>query len=219
MRNLKLISNLLLIFLLSACSKEKEKITFTGKILEFCNGAPLANTNLIIWQDSEYSLIKTPQQGPYSAKTDGDGNFSFEVEGGPQIQIRVGSRSILRDIPVRSDLSNLGTFYANPTTSFVYRIKVNNPYQLGDTLHLSVQEGINSIIIPAPLTDTTFLLVQNYGELDTQTFGNTTTLNVKGLAIVTKGQLNNQDIIKRDLFTFTLPVCPSKIDTLTIEIN
>jgi len=223
MKNFKIIVYFSFLTLLIACSKEDINVVIKGRVLIDCGGAPLANTNLIIWQDSEYSLIKTPHQGPYSAKTDGDGNFSFEVEKGLQIQIRVGSRSILRDIPVRSDLSNLGTFYANPTTSFVYRIKVNNPYQLGDTLHFNVQgllSGANAYkalhTIAAPFTDTTFSLATNYYEQEFSQYQNikSGTINMNyGIA-----NSNKVFLFEKDL-TFPTTYCPSKIDTLTIEIN
>ena len=44
-------------------------------------------------------------------------------------------------------------------------------------------------------------------------------VNVKGLYDITKGGLTNDDIIKREMFSYALPACPSKIDTITVFIN
>ena len=125
-------------------------------------------------------------------------------------------------IPANKDI-DLGTFYANPTTSFVYRIKVNNPYEVGDTLHFNVQgllSGANAHkalhTIAAPFTDTTFSLATNYYEQEFSQYQNikSGTINMNyGVA-----NSNRVFLCEKDL-TFPTTYCSSKIDTLTIEIN
>ena len=214
-----------LIFILAAillgvtgCKKDDKEFVITGQIIKDCSGEPLANFNIEGWLDCDEPFSKCVEV--FAATTDANGNFSMVITRKGVLEISTPGKGFpfLSHIPVISSVS-LGSFMAEPTTSFVYRIKVNNPYNVGDTLQLSIYQGAYRIKIPAPLSDTTFPQVNNYAELSPQSYGSVNIVNVKGLYDITKGGLTNEDIIKRELFTFVLPACPSKIDTITIQIN
>lgn len=203
--------------LLLSCEKEEINATVTGRIVTDCVGSPLANTNLKA-RVKVTSIKIGPDYDYYYFSTDADGNFSIKIKKRGGMEIEKNGSTILDGIPVNDNI-NIGTYNAYPTTSFVYRIKVNNPYNVGDTLQLSIYQGTNRIIIPAPLFDTIFPVVNNYGSYQHPIYGNTDYVTVSGLYDITRGALTYQDIIKRETFSFSLIACPSTIDTITIEIN
>lgn len=219
---LYIISAIIFIIGSIGCKKDKkeEGMVLSGTIIDDCSGNPLANFSMAA--DVQVSCAKTtPCFDTYFFDTDANGSFYLNIEkkGGTELRAYNG-RSILKGIPIPNNKElHLGSFIARPTTSFVYRVKVNNPYNSGDTLQLSIHQGAYRIKIPAPLSDTTFPQVNNYAELSPQTYDKMNIVNVKGLYDITKGGLTNDDIIKREMFSYALPACPSKIDTITIFIN
>lgn len=223
MKTLLYISAIIFIIGSVSCKKEKkeEGMVLSGTIIDDCSGKPLANFSMAA--DVQVSCAKTtPCFDTYFFDTDANGSFYLNIEkkGGTELRAYSSGTSILKGIPIPNNKElHLGSFIARPTTSFVYRIKVNNPYSAGDTLQLSIHQGAYRIKIPAPLSDTTFPQVNNYAELSPQTYDNMNIVNVKGLYDITKGGLTNDDIIKREMFSYALPACPSKIDTITVFIN
>lgn len=208
---------ILLLFILLSCEKEEINATVSGRIVIDCIGTPLANINLKA-RVQITSINIGPDFDYYSFSTDANGNFSVKIKKRGGMEIEKNGNTIIDGIPVIGDI-NIGTFNTFPTSSFVYRIKVNNSYNVGDTLQLSIHQGINRITIPAPLFDTIFPVVTNYGSYQHPYYENTDYVTVSGLYDITKGALTYQDIIKRETFSFSLPACPSTIDTITIEIN
>lgn len=215
------------IITLIGCSKEKddESMVLNGTILDDCSNKPLTNFSLEL--NVRYTCVKVGNGclDTYYFNTDANGFFSVNIEKkgiGADLRAYNGT-AILDGITTRNSGKemSLGTFIAHPTTSFVYRVKVNNPYNVGDTLQLSIHQGAYRIKIPAPLSDTTFPQVNNYAELSTLTYDNMNSgiVNIKGLYDITKGSLTNENLIKRELFSYALPACPLKIDTITIFIN
>jgi hypothetical protein len=163
------------LFLLS-CEKDDNETADTivsGRIVQDCNGTPLANKNIEAWVklSGTCSSLTGCTELLYTT-TDADGNFSFKTKKG-SMEIRLkGSSTILYGIPILNHV-NIGTFNAFPSTSFVYRIKVNNPYNVGDTLVTDLKGyGIaGRYKFPAPLTDTSFIIT-NYTVLDSPDFSN-----------------------------------------------
>ena len=170
MKNLIKLTLIATIFLFS-CKKETKIITektatLTGKIVLNCAGTPMKNREIELYLDygwdNDNRWIK--------AKTDSNGNFnwSFIVKNKPyNLSIRpAGMGDILVINP--SDPENLGTIIATPKCNVVMKVRVNNPYSLGDTLRLKdfpnhpTLKGIN---IAAPFRDTILTTAYNYSEL------------------------------------------------------
>jgi|SRR5690606_32105418 len=116
---------------------------------------------------------------------------------------------------------HLGSFIARPTTSFVYRIKVNNPYNVGDTLYLSIPPftPLKGHVISAPLQDSTFETIYNYSQLASYNYGETDNVEIKFGVTVSKNGFIRDSIYFSETRVFNFPACPSKIDTITIFIN
>ena len=170
MKNLIKIT-LLLTILLYACKKDKiiepteeTTITLTGKIVYNCAGDPIRNRSVkvfVAYGDWNTDIL--------DAKTDTNGNFEWTFDKKKSIvniTLRVAG---IGDILTFEDKHrNLGTIIATPTCNVVMKIKVNNPYSLGDTLRLKdfpnhpTLKGIN---ITAPFRDTVLTPAYNYSEL------------------------------------------------------
>lgn len=214
------------LFLLS-CEKDDNETADTivsGRIVQDCNGTPLANKNIEAWvRLSGTCSSLTGCTDLLYTTTDADGNFSFKTKKG-SMEIRLkGSNTILYGIPILDNI-NLGTFNAFPTTSFVYRIKVNNPYNVGDTLVANVEGLLSSAnvnqplhIIAAPFNDTTFSVVTNYGERDSPTYQNIGSVNVK----MEYGVVNaNHDFyFEKTGLVFSIKSCSSVLDTITLVVD
>ena len=206
----------MVLVLLASCSKEEISAIISGRILKDCTGEPLGNFNMVFSIEYPDGLSSKVEFVPFS--TDKNGYFSFTNthSGSGEIGVANG-HDLLRSFPVKKNI-DLGTFYATPTTSFVYRIKVNNPYQVGDTLRIYIP-GFQAIKIPAPIHDSVFSPILNYSSLATQTYPIDGTVPVDVGYDVYKGlnnTVNNRLIIEE--FTHNLPEC-NNLDTITIEIN
>ncbi|MBL1231832.1 MAG: hypothetical protein P1U44_03665 [Vicingaceae bacterium] len=152
-----------------SCKKEKkeEGMVLSGTIIDDCSGKPLANFSMVA--DVQVSCAKTtPCFDTYFFDTDANGSFYLNIEkkGGTELRAYNGT-SILKGIPIPNNKElHLGSFIARPTTSFVYRIKVNNPYSAGDTLVTNLQgAGGGQFKFAAPLKDTAFTISNYSGRL------------------------------------------------------
>lgn len=221
MRTLLIILSVLILFSCEKEDNEEANTAVSGRIVQDCNGTPLANKSIEAWvklSGTCWSL--TGCTDLLYTTTDANGNFSFNTKKG-SMEIRLkGSNTILDGIPVLGNL-DLGTFNAFPTTSFVYRIKVNNPYSVGDTLYLSVPPftPLRGYVLSAPFQDSIFTLVENYQELGNHNYGGTSNVEVKFGVTVSKDGFIRDSVYYSETKIFNLPSCPSRIDTLTIEIN
>ncbi|MBW6483881.1 MAG: DUF4198 domain-containing protein [Vicingaceae bacterium] len=157
MKNLLYILLTMVLLSITSCHKEDKEFVITGQIIKDCSGEPLANFNIEGWLDCDEPFSKCVEV--FAATTDANGNFSMIItrKGGLEISTPGNGFPFLSDIPVISSVS-IGSFMAEPTTSFVYRIKVNNPYNVGDTLYANLRSTftLSHIVIPAPLQDTLF---------------------------------------------------------------
>ncbi|MBW6483882.1 MAG: hypothetical protein K0B10_12600 [Vicingaceae bacterium] len=163
MKNLIYILLAMVLLSITSCHKEDKGGILTGTILDDCSGKPLANFHMEA--NVNYSCFSTtPCYDTYFFDTDANGYFSLNIKkrGSTELRAKNGT-SILKHIPGQSSKElHLGTFIARPTTSFVYRIKVNNPYNVGDTLVTNLQGGGGAQFkFAAPLTDTSFT-ISNY---------------------------------------------------------
>ncbi|MBW6484357.1 MAG: hypothetical protein K0B10_15040 [Vicingaceae bacterium] len=206
---------------ITGCEKEenKEKMMLSGRILKDCSGVPLANFGLeaIV---STRRIVKATDY--YYFDTDANGNFNLLIEEIGTVVLRAAAGAkLLDDIPGTQSELNLGTFMASPSTSFVYRIKVNNPYNVGDTLYFSLPPftPLKGHVIAAPLQDSTFGLIQNYQQLASNSFGKTDQVEIKFGVTVSKNGFIRDSVYFSETKVFNFPACPSKIDTITIQIN
>ena len=160
---------IVLTLVLSSCKKDKPipietTITLTGRIVKNCAGDPLINHPVEIWLTMGGKLIATHKS--LDAKTDSNGNFkwTFDKEKGIIIiALRVDGADILTFDPKHR---NLGTIIATPTCNVVMKIKVNNPYSVGDTLQLKdFTDYTKGIRIGAPFKDTVLSVAYDYAEL------------------------------------------------------
>lgn len=205
---------------ISSCKKEDEKFVVTGQIIKDCSGEPLANFNIEGWLDCDKPFSKCVEV--FAATTDANGNFSMVITRKGSLEISTPGKGFpfLSGIPVISSVS-LGSFMAEPTTSFVYRIKVNNPYNVGDTLYLSIPPftPLKGHVIPAPLQDSTFETIYNYSQLASYNYGETDNVEIKFGVTVSKDGFIRDSIYFSETRVFNFPACPSKIDTITLVVD
>ncbi|MBW6484358.1 MAG: hypothetical protein K0B10_15045 [Vicingaceae bacterium] len=158
---------------ITGCEKEEKDTSFVlmGRILKDCSGEPLANFPLEAIVSTRRIIHATDY---YYFDTDANGNINLLIDefGGVKLRAAAGATLLSGIVPAENQKElNLGTFMASPTTSFVYRIKVNNPYNVGDTLVTDLKGlGIaGRFKFAAPLQDTSFE-VTNYSVLSPQSF-------------------------------------------------
>jgi hypothetical protein len=139
--------------------------TLKGRILNDCNGAPFANQEIALKQELSSGL--TVQGGLLAeTTTDADGNFVFtyQSENGEPLSINY-SGPIIEGIPVSKTL-DIGSVVINPICKIVYRVKINNSYNTGDTLScFNFDNPGRSIFITGPFQDTTFGLFNAYSNI------------------------------------------------------
>lgn len=223
MKTLLYISVVTFILASVSCKKDKEEKTYviSGTILKDCSMEPLANTPLHIMVDVLDGFGK--KVDGYFLDTDANGNFSFVMHRKGTIDIRNASGMVtylMAPAPSGKEL-HLGSFIARPTTSFVYRIKVNNPYNVGDTLYLSIPPftPLKGHVIPAPLQDSTFETIYNYSQLASYNYGETDNVEIKFGVTVSKNGFIRDSIYFSETRVFNFPACPSKIDTITLVVD
>ena len=160
---------LIIIGLLYSCKKEEpiepieSTTTLTGKIVKNCAGIAMANQEVEI----RVSYGVWEKNDVFEAKTDSNGNFNwtFDIkENKYNVKLRLAGIDILS---FGSKDRNLGTIIATPTCNVVMKIKVNNPYNLGDTLQLKdlPNHPLKGLKLSAPFRDTILTTAYNYSEL------------------------------------------------------
>ena len=221
---------ILIIISISFFTSCKDKIngsntyTIKGQLLNNCSGEVLANTSLMI--NSKSQLFT---QG-FSAYTTTDANgffiFSYERNGGTDISIRVTSGDIfLEYIPNNSNI-DLGLIYYAPTCNFVFKVVVDNPYSVNDTLLISdfnytlpyPYYGFH--IIPGPFKDTILPPVFNFTPIEYRNYLSLGNLTINYGYSVWKGPRNTADnrLQGENLFT-DVPECNQGIDTIEVRIK
>ncbi|MEN8927780.1 MAG: hypothetical protein ABF242_10590 [Flavobacteriales bacterium] len=157
-------------FFLFSCKKEnsntKIDVTITGKIVTDCAGTPFANQNFVLLKKNTAFIGNKRKEVAFS--TDNEGNFKAEfppTDFGSEVFIRIGNSgggSIL-SFNTTTDL-NIGTLNTTPKASYQIKIKVNNPYNVGDTLIINNHKGGGARVykFAAPFSDTIIEVVNNY---------------------------------------------------------
>lgn len=222
MRTLLILFSILIFFSCEKEDNEKADTIVSGRIVQDCNGTPLANKNIEAWVKlSGTCLSLTGCTDLLYTTTDANGNFSFNTKKG-SMEIRLkGSNTILYGIPVLDNI-NIGTFNAFPTTSFVYRIKINNTYNVGDTLVTDLKGlGIaGRYKFPAPLTDTSFVIT-NYTVLDSPNFSNVGFIPVEIGFGIYKNAINITDnwYNTYTIKSYNVIACNTTTQEIVLEIN
>ena len=218
----------IIVFLLYSCKKEVEPITpidrtitLTGKIIHNCAGNPVKN------RDVEIYVVYGGWSGEIvNVKTDSNGNFNWTFETKQSvldITLRVaGLGDILTFDPKLHQ--NLGTIVANPTANVVIKIKVNNPYSLGDTLLLKdlVNYPAKNLKISAPFKDTVLSVAYSYSQLSWPgTFEQKNTTFVETNIYIYKGVsgTSSLQVLYDRWIDDRFKSCTGAVDTLLIEIN
>ena len=229
MKHLLYISAIIFIIGSVSCKKDKkeEGMVLSGTIIDDCSGKPLANFQLHLNVDYTCVKIGKPCNDAYYFSTDANGSFTVDiVKKGFAAELRAhNGTSILKGIPLGTSGKelHLGSFIARPTTSFVYRIKVNNPYNVGDTLVTDLKGlGPNGRYkFAAPLSDTSFT-INNYSILTSPEYS---TINLMPIEIgfgVFKDDINYTVnwYNKYTRNTFNIPICQQITGKeVVLEIN
>ena len=172
MKNLNQITGIIFIILiLFSCKKEKlipppvdsNTVTLTGKLVKNCEGDILSNYPVDIWLYYGNNLETTKLY----AKTKADGNFEWTFDKPKGLfKIKFRHHNGGHFFTFHSKHRDLGDIIVSPTCNVVMKIKVNNPYSVGDTLQLKdFTDYTKGIRIGAPFKDTVLSVAYDYAEL------------------------------------------------------
>jgi hypothetical protein len=158
----------------------------------------------------------------YDFTSDGNGNFTFTLTNPPTAfttQLRFGG-TIIKGV-VGNSSKDLGTLIASPTANFVVKLKVNNPYAVGDTLFIKDFSTMTNVKISAPFTDHTFNTTYNYSSIQNRILTNKDLVEIKSSFIIYNGSQNSGSYneLKDELYERLIPACTGMVDTVLIEIN
>ena len=209
-----------------SCKKEKQEndpITISGRIVGDCSMTPLANSpmKLLI---SESQAFTGSDVSIYDFTSDANGNFSYTVNNPPVTfisELRFGGTTIKGVVPKFTNSKNLGELIAGPTTNFIVKLKVNNPYAVGDTLFIKDFSTMTNVKISAPLSDYTFNTTYNYSSLQNRTLTNKSSVEINSNYSIYNGVLGTSSYNKlhSEFYERLIPACSGMIDTVLIEIN
>ena len=214
----------ILCFALVATSCKKEEpisttTTYTGKLVKDCSLIPMPNASITVFIREPQSFGSNTIIEQYT--TDANGNFSFTInlDNGKYVnEIRLGGANITPDGP---NSNNMGTIIASPTANFVVKLKVNNPYSVGDTLFIKDFSTMMNVKISAPFTDHTFNTTYNYSSIQNRILTNKDLVEIKSSFIIYNGSQNSGSYneLKDELYERLIPACTGMVDTVLIEIN
>ena len=212
-----------LALVVASCKKDKplenETKTYTGTLVANCSMTPMPNTSITVFIREPQSFGSNTIIEQYT--TDANGNFSFTInlDNGKYVnEIRLGGANITPDGP---NSNNMGTIIASPTANFVVKLKVNNPYSLGDTLAIADFRDMSEMHISAPFKDTTLPVIYNYSSLNNRNLTNKNDILLNSNSFVFKGAVGTSsfNVIKSMRIERTIPACTGMVDTVLIEIN
>jgi hypothetical protein len=156
--------------------------------------------------------------------SDNDGNFSvsYQQAAGEKIGLWVNGNKILTEIPKFEDI-DLGVVYYHPTCNFVFKIVVDNPYPLGDSvLFPSHNRNGNShygytfkFAAPLSFKDTMFI-IDDYYSIKVRYFSN---LNKVPVHIGYSVYDNNDSLYKDIGYDTLIPNCNWPPDTLLLVVE
>lgn len=167
---MKTLNILLILFLLTACEKDKETITtIEGQLMASCD-IPAANTSGFILTND--GLLSGPGIS-LNFTTDDNGHFKVSHRGKADqlnsFMVRVqGSSDVLKVSGLPGDNKDLGKVYINPfPAKFVIKLDVNNPYTQNDSLVLFDFNNPNAMptsakLYPGPFTNSIVDTIDNY---------------------------------------------------------
>jgi len=215
MKRINIIAILLILVAFTSCKHDEVVCTLKGRILNDCNGAPFANQEIALKQELSSGL--TIQGGILAeTTTDADGNFVFtyQSENGESLSINY-SGPIIEGIPLKKT-QDLGAIIYSPSCKIVYRVKINNPYNIGDTLScLNIENPSAPIRIAAPLRDTIIGTIEAYSrevlQYDTKEYS-----TIKGGWCI---RSNSTIVFIGREVTIQVQNCNTVPDTLTMVID
>jgi hypothetical protein len=218
--------NLLYIFLvtslLAGCKKEDPMPTtktYTGKLVADCNMVPMANSPIKVFIREPQSFGSNTIINDFTTDANGDFDFTVNLDNGKYVnEVRLGGTSITPDGP---NENNMGTIIASPTANFVIKLKVNNPYGVGDTLFIKDFSTMTNVKIAAPFSDYVFNTTYNYSSIQNRTLTNKNSVEISTGVIIYNGKLysNSYNQLILDKFDKIIPACTGMVDTVLIEIN
>jgi len=212
-----------LALVVASCKKdeplENETKTYTGTLVANCSMTPMPNASITVFIREPQSFGSNTIIEQYT--TDANGNFSFTInlDNGKYVnEIRLGGANITPDGP---NSNNMGTIIASPTANFVVKLKVNNPYSVGDTLFIKDFSTMMNVKISAPLSDYTFNTTYNYSSLQNRTLTNKSSVEINSNYSIYNGVLGTSSYNKlhSEFYERLIPACSGMIDTVLIEIN
>ena len=212
-----------LALVVASCKKdeplENETKTYTGTLVANCSMTPMPNASITVFIREPQSFGSNTIIEQYT--TDANGNFSFTInlDNGKYVnEIRLGGANITPDGP---NSNNMGTIIASPTANFVVKLKINNPYNVGDTLYIKDFSTMTDVKIPAPFTDHTFNTTYNYSSIQNRTLSNKDNVEISTGIILYNGTLytGSYNQLSRYKFDKIIPACTGMVDTVLIEIN
>ncbi|MEN9001688.1 MAG: hypothetical protein ABF242_05210, partial [Flavobacteriales bacterium] len=211
---------------ITSCKKEKplendsNSKTYTGLLVANCAMTPMPNETITVFIKEPQSFGSNTLIEQY--RTDATGNFNFTVDlsdGKYVNEIRLGGANITPDGP---NSNTMGTIIASPTADFVVKLKINNPYSLGDTLLVPDFTQTLKVKLACPLQDTTFNPVYNYSSLTNRTLSKKNKISPNPVSyFVYNGKMNTPsfNLVKNKDIHFLISACTGMVDTVLIEIN
>jgi len=221
MKTINIFLLIISVLIVTSCRKHPPKTyTIKGKLLKDCGGEVMANTDVKL---GNLSQVITHGFTAYS-KTDKEGNFSisYKGNGGTKILFSANGNSMVNYIPNNEDI-DLGVIYYHPTCNFVFKIVVDNPYPLGDTLKFpsydftgnSLYKSMHVFAAPLSFTDTTFY-IYNYNDIQIRNYWQLDAINVR---IGFSAFHNSADLYKSVGYDTLIPNCNWPPDTLLLVVE
>ena len=215
MKKIKFIALLLIIATFTSCKHDDTYYTVKGRILNSCDGVPFANQEIALKQSSSLSgrggVLNT-------TSTDANGNFTFTYNisdciDGENMRVNC-SGPIIEYIPTQQNI-DIGTIISNPICKIIYRVKINNPYNIGDTLScLNFNNPSQSLLMTGSFRDSTFGLFNVYST-NTLNYKTKNESTIEGNWFVKNGTFYTS--LKR--VTIQVQNCNAVPDTLTMVID
>ncbi|MEN8928499.1 MAG: hypothetical protein ABF242_03375 [Flavobacteriales bacterium] len=210
---------------ITSCKKEKplendsNSKTYTGLLVADCAMTPLPNETITVFIKEPQSFGSNTLIEQY--RTDGTGNFNFTVDlgNGKYVnEIRLGGANITPDGP---NSNTMGTIIAAPTADFVVKLKINNPYNVGDTLYIYDYAIADHIKIIAPFNDKFFSVMHNFSNINNRTLTDKNAIEVQLNHSVYQGTPGTASFneLSQSFESFMIEGCSGAIDTIVKVIN
>lgn len=210
MKNMLFIAFILIISIITSCKSEDTYYTIKGRLMCCCDGTPYSNQEIYLSQKPNLFSNNTASA---STKTDSDGNFIIRYSHNSGSDLNLDP--IMEDVPSGANI-NFGDLIISSKNTIIFKIKVNNPYTVNDTLTGYVfGEPSSTFHLSGPFHDTILPQIEVYSQIKSY-FTYKDDPEIRG-----GWQINSNStiVLPAKEVTIQVPKCHSIPDTLTMVIN